>query len=152
MCSSDLYVDPQDPKRKFIPHVIEPTFGLNRILLALLSEGYREDKDRTWLALPPKLAPFKAAVFPLVKNKPELVEKAQEIHRALSKQCATDWDDRGNIGKRYLSQDEIGTPYCITVDYDTLEDGTVTLRDRDTTEQQRMSLSELEQYLTDVLG
>lgn len=146
------YIDPQNPQRKFIPHVIEPTFGINRIFLALLAEGYRSDKDRTWLALPPFLAPYKAAVFPLVKNKPELVKKAQQVFNQLSANWPVDWDDRGNIGKRYLSQDEIGTPYCITVDYDTLEDDTVTLRDRDTTEQKRLPIKELEQYLADVLG
>lgn len=146
------YTDPQDPKRKFIPHVIEPTFGLNRIFLALLSEAYTQDKNRTYLKLPAKLAPFKAAVFPLVKNKPELVAKAKEVHQLLSQYWAIDWDERGNIGKRYLSQDEIGTPYCITIDYQSLEDNTVTLRDRDTTTQQRLSVEQLEPHLARVLG
>src|SRR3990170_4935991 len=140
------YTDPQNPSRKFIPHVVEPTFGLNRIFLALLSESYVQDKDRTYLNLPAKLAPFKVAVFPLLKNKPELVGKAKAVHEMLRKYWATDWDDRGNIGKRYLSQDEIGTPYCITIDYQTLEDGTVTLRDRNTTEQQRLSIEQLEPH------
>ncbi|MFH2118416.1 MAG: glycine--tRNA ligase [Candidatus Paceibacterota bacterium] len=146
------YTDPQDPQHKFIPHVVEPTFGINRIFLALLTEAYRSDGERTWLALPAKLAPFKAAVFPLVKNKPELVDKAKSIFEQLSKTWAVDWDDRGNIGKRYLSQDEIGTPFCITIDYQTLEDDTVTLRDRETTKQERLSLAELEQRLANMLG
>jgi glycyl-tRNA synthetase len=146
------YTDPADPTRKFIPHVVEPTFGLNRIFLALLTEAYRSDNDRTWLALPVKLAPFSAAVFPLVKNKPELVDKARTIFDQLSKSWAIDWDERGNIGKRYLAQDEIGTPFCVTVDYQTLEDGTVTLRDRDTTKQERLSVEQLEQRLASVLG
>lgn len=146
------YTDPYDPGRKFIPHVIEPTFGLNRIFLAILAENYQADEKRTWLSLPTALAPFKAAVFPLVKNKPELMVKAREIFDGLSKRWAIAWDDRGNIGKRYLAQDEIGTPYCITVDYQALEDGTVTLRDRDTTEQQRLTVPELEEYLARMIG
>jgi glycyl-tRNA synthetase len=146
------YTDPTDPQHKFIPHVIEPTFGINRIFLALLAQAYRTDEGRTWLAIPAKLAPFKAAVFPLVKNKPELVDKAKAVFEQLSKNWAVDWDERGNIGKRYLAQDEIGTPYCITIDYQTLEDGTMTLRDRDTTRQARLSLAELEQELSRMLG
>lgn len=146
------YTDPQDPKNKFIPHVVEPTFGINRIFLALLCESLVTEEKRMYLKLPPKLAPFKVAVFPLVKNKPDIVSKAREVHTLLSQRWATDWDERGNIGKRYLSQDEIGTPYCLTVDYQTLEDNTVTLRDRDTTEQTRLPIEKLEQYLANVLG
>ncbi|HCR81129.1 MAG: Glycine-tRNA ligase [Candidatus Pacebacteria bacterium GW2011_GWB1_47_8] len=146
------YTDPQNPKRKFIPHVVEPTFGLNRIFLALLSECYTKEKDRTYLKLPTQLAPFKVAVFPLVKNKPALVNKARAVYELLRQYWATDWDDRGNIGKRYLSQDEIGTPYCVTIDYQTLEDNTVTLRDRNTTTQQRLSVEQLEPHLAHVLG
>lgn len=146
------YTDPTDPKRKFIPYVVEPTFGLNRIFLAVLSESYTNDGNRTYLKLPAKLAPFKVAVFPLVKNKPELVGKAREVFEQLGQYWATAWDERGNIGKRYLAQDEIGTPYCITIDYQTLEDNTVTLRDRDTTAQQRLSIEQLEPHLAHVLG
>jgi glycyl-tRNA synthetase len=141
------YTDPHDPSHKFIPHVIEPTFGINRIFLALLSENLVTDENRTYLKLPAALAPFKTAVFPLVKNKPDIVAKAREVHTLLSKRWATDWDERGNIGKRYLSQDEIGTPYCITVDYQTLEDGTVTLRDRDTIQQERIAIEKIEERL-----
>jgi glycyl-tRNA synthetase len=146
------YIDPQNPTRKFIPHVVEPTFGLNRIFLALLSESYVQENDRMYLNLPAKLAPFKVAVFPLVKNKPELVSKAKDVHELLKKHWATDWDERGNIGKRYLSQDEIGTPYCITIDYQTLEDKTVTVRDRNTTKQERVAITKLESHLQTMLG
>jgi glycyl-tRNA synthetase len=137
------YMDPATGE-KFIPHVIEPTFGINRVFLALLHEGYTEDGERTVLKLNKRVAPYLAAVFPLVRNKEEIVAKAKEVFDLLvSSGVSTVWDDRGNIGKRYLSQDEIGTPYCITIDYQTLEDGTVTVRDRDTTEQTRVSINEL---------
>jgi glycyl-tRNA synthetase len=128
---------------KFIPHVIEPTFGINRVLLALLTDAYSEKDDRLVLELSPEVAPYKFAVFPLVRNKPDIVEKAREVFNHLRKSYSVVWDDRGNIGKRYLSQDEIGTPYCVTIDYDTLEDDTVTIRDRDTTEQKRMHFEEI---------
>lgn len=146
------YTDPYDNKRKFIPHVIEPTFGINRIFLAILAQSYTQDEKRTYLRLPAKLAPYKIAVFPLVKNKPELVNKAQEIFQSLQKITTATWDDRGNIGKRYMAQDEIGTPFCLTVDYESLEDGTVTLRDRDTTVQERLSLSEVEERIKNMLS
>jgi glycyl-tRNA synthetase len=126
------------------PHVIEPTWGVDRTVLAVLSEAYFEEKDRIVLKLNSKLAPYKAAVFPLLKNKPELVEKAREIYKMLKANDLTvAWDDSGNIGKRYYSQDEIGTPYCITIDFDTLKDDTVTIRDRDTMKQERIKISEL---------
>ena len=116
----------------------------------ILCDAYWEDKEnnRTVLKLKPSLAPYKAAVFPLAKNKPELVEKARKIFDELSKKYHVAWDERSSIGKRYLYQDEIGTPYCITVDYETLEDGTVTIRDRDTTEQIRVKIARLLEYLT----
>jgi glycyl-tRNA synthetase len=95
------------------------------------------------LKLSPEISPYKFAVFPLLRNKPELVEKAREVHKSLSKKYAVAWDDRGNIGKRYLSQDEIGTPYCVTVDFETLEDNTVTVRDRDTMEQKRVPFDKI---------
>ena len=133
---------------KIVPHVIEPSFGVDRTVLAVLASAYREDtmggETRTYLAFPRAVAPIKAAVFPLLKNKPELVAKAEEIYRALKKEVPQImWDDNGNIGKRYRRQDEIGTPFCITVDFDTLENGTVTLRDRDTGTQERVSIEEL---------
>ncbi len=132
---------------EFWPHVIEPTWGLGRSVLAVLCEAYREDGDRIVLGLKPYLAPYRAAVFPLLANKPPLVERAREIYRELKAHMPIAWDDRGNIGKRYYSQDEIGTPACITVDFQTLEDGTVTVRDRDTAKQERVNTSELLAYL-----
>ncbi len=148
------YLDPQT-NEKYLPHVIEPTWGVDRTFLTLLCEHYREqgegDSKRVWLSLPAKLAPYKVAVFPLLKNKPELVAKAESIYSELQKHFNVAWDDRGNVGKRYYSQDEIGTPYCITVDFDTLEDDTVTIRDRDTAEQIRLPIAELENYINSKL-
>lgn len=133
---------------KFIPHVIEPSFGVERLLMAVLSSAYKVDEQngeqRVYLALPEDLAPVRYAVSPLLKNKPELVEKAREVYKALKKKYGNVmWDDNGNIGKRYRRQDEIGTPYCVVIDFDTLEDDTVTIRDRDTTEQKRTKIGDL---------
>ena len=131
---------------KFVPHVIEPSFGVERALMAVLSGAYREDEQngekRVYLALPEHLAPVRFAVSPLLKNKPELVEKAREVYAALAKANPgrVIWDDNGNIGKRYRRQDEIGTPHCVVIDFQTLEDDTVTVRERDTTEQRRIDL------------
>jgi glycyl-tRNA synthetase len=133
---------------KFVPHVIEPSFGVERALMAVLSSAYREDEQngskRVYLALPEHLAPVKFAVSPLLKNKPELVEKAREIYANLSKKNPgrVMWDDNGNIGKRYRRQDEIGTPHCVVIDFQTLEDDTVTVRERDTTEQRRAKVED----------
>ena len=132
----------------FVPHVIEPSIGVERLFLAVLSNAYCEDEvngeKRVFLKLPENLAPYRFCVSPLLKNKPELVAKAQEVYNALrSKYSNVTWDDSGNIGKRYRKQDEIGTPKCVVVDFDTLEDGTVTVRDRDTTEQIRIKPEEL---------
>ena len=134
---------------KFVPHVIEPSFGVERALMAVLSGAYREDEQngekRVYLALPEHLAPVKFAVSPLLKNKPELVEKARDVYAALAKANPgrVMWDDNGNIGKRYRRQDEIGTPHCVVIDFQTLEDDTVTVRERDTTEQRRVRVGEL---------
>lgn len=122
-------------------HVIEPSMGLERTALAVLCEAYCEEDKRIVLKLNPKLAPYKAAVFPLLKNKPELVKKAREVFSMLLEKMPVAWDDRGNIGKRYLSQDEIGTPECITIDFQTLEDDSVTVRDRNTTRQKRVKIN-----------
>ena len=132
----------------FVPHVIEPSFGVERLLMAILSNAYREEEidggSRVVLALPDFLAPYRFCVSPLLKNKPELVEKAKEVYSLLkSKYGNVTWDDSGNIGKRYRKQDEIGTPKCVVIDFDTLEDGTVTVRDRDTTAQTRINPAEL---------
>ncbi len=146
---------------KFTPHVIEPTFGIDRTVLAVLSEAYHEEGDRVVLKISPKIAPYKVAVFPLLANKPALVEKAREVYLMLklpitNYQLPTTvtvaWDDRGNIGKRYYSQDEIGTPLCVTVDFQTLEDDTVTVRDRDTMKQERVKIKNLLEYLTRLLN
>ena len=134
---------------KFVPHVIEPSFGVERALMAVLSGAYREDEQngekRVYLALPEHLAPVRFAVSPLLKNKPELVKKAREVYASLAKANPgrVMWDDNGNIGKRYRRQDEIGTPHCVVIDFQTLEDGTVTVRERDTTEQRRVKVEEL---------
>jgi glycyl-tRNA synthetase len=133
---------------KFVPHVIEPSFGVERAFMAVLSAAYREDEVngevRTYLALPEHLAPVRYAVSPLLKNKPELVEKAREVYTALKKKYGNvQWDDNGNIGKRYRRQDEIGTPYTVVIDFESLEDGTVTVRSRDTTEQVRTTVEAL---------
>jgi len=133
---------------KFIPHVIEPTFGVERTILAVLTDAYNEDSERVWLSFKPEVAPYKVAVFPLMRNKPELVKKAREVYDSIRKYIPnTLWDDNGNVGKRYRRQDEIGTPYCVTVDHETLEDGAITVRDRDSMAQQRVKIEELENYL-----
>lgn len=137
--------------KSFIPHVIEPAVGINRLFFMVLWDAYRNDNGRIYLRLKPSIAPYKVAVFPLVANKEELVGKAREIYLALKQNFSVYWDDRGNIGKRYRYQDEVGTPYCITVDYETLETETVTLRDRDSMEQERVSIKNLEQYLRGLL-
>lgn len=133
---------------KFVPHVIEPSFGVERALMAVLSAAYTEDEvngeKRLFLRLPEHLAPVKYAVSPLLKNKPELIKKARDVYRELKKKHGNVmWDDNGNIGKRYRRQDEIGTPYCVVIDFDTLEDDTITIRDRDTTDQRRISIAKL---------
>lgn len=140
---------PKDGSAPFVPHVIEPSFGVERALMAVLSAAYWNDADneRIVLRLPKQLAPVKVAVSPLLKNKPELVAKAREIYALLKKEFgAVAWDDNGNVGKRYRRQDEIGTPYCVVIDFDTLEGenaGTVTVRERDTTAQMRVKTDEL---------
>jgi len=149
------YTDPENGN-KFIPHVIEPTFGMDRSFMAVLVDAYFEDKkngkERIVLRLKPELAPFKVAIFPLLANKKELVKKAREIYKNLSYKFNCAWDDRGNIGKRYFSQDEIGTPWCVTVDFDSLKDDSVTVRDRDTTKQERVSVDKLTDYFQNKLG
>lgn len=149
-----VYYD-EETKEKITPHVLEPSFGVDRTFLALLLSSYQEDGERVFLKLNPKIAPVKVAVFPLVANKENIVKKAQEIFRNLK--LKTDnpglvaWDARGNIGKRYYAQDEIGTPWCVTVDYQTLENDTVTVRDRDTAKQERIAVKELPAYFSEKL-
>ncbi|MFH1792534.1 MAG: glycine--tRNA ligase [Patescibacteria group bacterium] len=151
----DLRYTDSENGNKFIPHVIEPTFGMDRSLMAILVDSYCEDKqndkDRVVLKLNPQLAPYKIAVFPLLRNKEDLVKKAREVFKNLSSEFNCVWDDRGNIGKRYFAQDEIGTPWCVTVDFDSLEDNAVTVRDRDTTKQERVSVDKLSDYFQNKL-
>ncbi|MBQ2660009.1 glycine--tRNA ligase [Candidatus Saccharibacteria bacterium] len=141
------YIDPVT-NEKYIPWILETSMGLGRLFLAVISDAYDVEtlangNERTVLRLNPEIAPVKFAVFPLLKNKPELVEKAKEIFSELSKKYVCEFDDNGNIGKRYRRQDEIGTPKCVVIDFDTLEDGTVAVRDRDTTEQVRVKITDL---------
>lgn len=143
---------PKDGAPAFVPHVIEPSFGLERAIMAVLTAAYTVDEvngeKREYLKLPKHLAPIKVAVSPLLKNKPELVAKAREVYATLKKEFGSVmWDDNGNIGKRYRRQDEIGTPFCVTIDFDTLEDNTVTVRNRDTTAQERVAIDQLVKYL-----
>lgn len=145
---TDLTYFEESTGERFLPHVIEPSLGVDRTVLAILTSAYTEDTlgegTRVFLKLKPKIAPVKAAVFPLMKNKPELVDKAREIYKSLkTKIPQVMFDDNGNVGKRYRRQDEIGTPFCITVDFQTLEDNTVTLRDRDSGKQERILATEL---------
>ena len=151
------YIEP-DGSNRFIPHVLEPSFGVGRALTAVLCEAYTEDEmggeTRTFLKLPVHLAPYRVAVSPLLKNKPQLVEKAREVFMMLKQEFGNvAWDDNGNVGKRYRRQDEIGTPHCVVIDFDTLGEeapehtDTVTVRDRDTGEQQRVAIADLVEYL-----
>lgn len=144
---------PKEGGEAFIPHVIEPSFGVERAIMAVLTAAYTSDEidgeSRVYLKLPAHLAPVKVAVSPLLKNKPELVAKAREVFTALKKDIgAVMWDDNGNIGKRYRRQDEIGTPYCVTIDFETLENDTVTIRDRDTAKQKRVAIKDLKTAIT----
>jgi glycyl-tRNA synthetase len=149
----DLVYFDEERKEKVVPHCIEPTFGVERTVLAVLSSAYREVEDekgekRVYLKLNKEIAPYRVAVFPLVKNKENITEKAREVYKMLKKSIGNvAYDDNANIGKRYRRQDEIGTPFCITVDYTTLEDNTVTVRNRDTGEQERVAISEIENYI-----
>lgn len=144
------YTDPITNER-YLPHVLETTWGLDRNLFMVLDNAYVEESDRVVLKLPNQLAPFQVAVFPLLKNKPELVGQARHVFDLLKNEFVCDWDDRGNIGKRYYAQDEIGTPFCVTIDFDSLEDHSVTIRNRDTMEQERIAMGNLREYLLENL-
>lgn len=150
------YLDPIT-KEKFVPHIIESSVGVGRTLLAVLTDAYTDenlgdDDTRIVMKFPKKLAPVKVAVFPLLKNKEELQKKAREVFDELKQHFMCEYDDNGNVGKRYRRQDEIGTPYCVTVDFDTLEkDNKVTVRDRDTMEQERIDIKDLKQYFQEKL-
>ena len=140
-------------KEKYVPHVIEPSIGVDRLMLAVLCSAYAEDEvggePRSLLKFHPRLAPIKCAVLPLVKNKPLLVERAQEIYEKLQRRYHVTYDAAGAIGRRYRRMDEVGTPFCVTVDFDTIEKpgSMVTVRDRDTTEQTSMPIDEVERFI-----
>jgi len=144
-----LYTDPNDNHRKFLPHVIEPSFGVDRTLLALLVSCYDEEEvdgdTRTLLRFPAHIAPVQVAVLPLSK-KPELQQASERVLKIVSSKWRAEYDETQSIGKRYRRQDEIGTPYCITIDFDSLDDHAVTVRDRDTMKQDRVPIDELVAY------
>ncbi len=146
---SKLEVFDEASQQKVLPHVIEPSQGVDRLLLALLFEAYKEDTERgnIVLHLPHKLAPYHIAVFPLVKNKPAVLNKAREVYNELKKSFVCQFDASGSVGRRYARADEIGIPHCITIDFETLEDNCVTIRNRDTTKQERVKISELKEKL-----
>ena len=155
--TEDLSYFDEATKQRFYPYVIEPAVGVNRTLLAILMDAYTEktnDKGevRVILKLKPELAPIKVAVLPLAKNKPEIVAMAKDLKKQLLPSMRTVYDDTGGIGKLYARQDEIGTPFCVTVDHESLEDNAVTVRDRDTWEQERVKIAELKDYLQKRLG
>lgn len=145
------YHDPNS-NAKYIPHVIEPSLGVDRLFLALISAAYRVEQvgkeKRVVLSLKPSVAPIKACVLPLVSNKQEIVEKSKQILRLLKMKYMVQYDSSGAIGRRYRRADECGVPFCITVDYDSLVDDTITLRWRDSMEQKRMKTSELLLWLS----
>lgn len=150
----DLTFRDPESNETYIPWDIETSAGVTRSLLFILIDSYREEEGRVWLQLDPRLAPYKVAVFPLLANKPELVDKARQVYESLKPDFMTAWDSRGNIGKRYAAQDEIGTPWCVTIDFDTLEGkikDTVTVRDRDTGKQERVAIKELSQIISSKL-
>ncbi|PIR43021.1 glycine--tRNA ligase [candidate division WWE3 bacterium CG10_big_fil_rev_8_21_14_0_10_32_10] len=140
------YVDPKTNK-KIVPHVIEPAVGINRLFFMVLNDAYVEDEKHVYLNLPARLAPYKVAVFPLVANKEDIMVRSKEVYSSLKKNYNAYFDSRGNIGKRYMYQDEIGTPFCVTIDYDTLENNTVTVRNRNTMEQERVELERLGDWI-----
>lgn len=144
------YVD-ETSFKSYHPFVIEPSAGADRATIAFIIDAYKEDDKRLYLRFHPRLAPIKVAVFPLVKNKAEIVKYARSLYELLLAHFVVSWDDRGNIGKRYYAQDEIGTPWCVTVDYQTINDDTVTIRNRDTTTQERIKCSTIIQILSDKL-
>lgn len=146
---TDLTYTEPTTQEKYVPWILETSMGMGRIFTAVMANAYTVEQlpngdERTVLKLKPELAPVQYAVFPLLRNKPELVAKAREVYKLLSQKYICEWDDNGNIGKRYRRQDEIGTPYCVVIDFDTIEkDGMVTVRDRDTTEQKRVKIEDL---------
>ena len=147
----DMSYFDEETKEKYIPWVIETSGGVDRAALFFLIDAYNEEEGRVVLKINPKLASYKVAVFPLLANKPQLVKLARKIYNDLKNQFMTAWDDRGNIGKRYYSQDEIGTPWCVTIDFESLGNNDVTVRDRDTMKQERVAIEELAEYFKNKL-
>ena len=149
---TDLSYFDQTTNKRFTPWIIETSIGLDRSFLFFLIDAFHQEEKRTVLKLHPSLAPYKVAVFPLLKNKPDLVKKAKFVYQKLKADLNCVWDERGNIGKRYLAQDEIGTPWCVTIDFDTLKDDTLTVRDRDSSKQERVGISQLSKYFDNKLN
>jgi glycyl-tRNA synthetase len=149
--NEDLTYFDDEKREKVVPHVIEPSQGVDRAFLAFLIDAYTQEEDRIVLKLHPKLAPYKVGVFPLV-NKDGLNEIARKVYEELKKEFTSFYDEKGSIGRRYARQDEIGTPFCITIDYQTKEDNTVTIRDRDTKEQVRVKIEELKEILRKLIN
>ena len=146
----DLSLFDEETKKKIVPYTIaEPSQGVERAFLVFMFDSYNDDKKRgnVVLKLNPRLAPIKLGIFPLVSNKPEIVKKAKEVYNELKKEFACQYDSSGSIGRRYSRQDEIGTPLCVTIDFQTLEDDAVTLRDRDTTQQIRVKINQLKNVI-----
>jgi glycyl-tRNA synthetase len=148
----DLSFFDEETKTKYLPAVVEPALGSDRAMLVFLIDAYEKEEDRTVLRLHPRIAPYKVAVFPLVRNKPDIVEVAAKIERDLRPSFRTVFDASGNVGKRYYRQDEIGTPFCVTVDYQSLEQHDVTVRDRDSKQQVRVAIGQLEAYFRERLA
>jgi glycyl-tRNA synthetase len=149
----DMKYRDMESGESYIPWDIETSAGVDRTALFLLVDAYEQKEDgRVVMHLHPKLAPYKVAIFPLLANKPELVEKARGLYKMFQPKMMTAWDDRGNIGKRYAAQDEIGTPFCITVDFDTLEDEAVTVRDREDSTQTRVKIADLLEYINEKIS
>lgn len=148
----DLKYADSDSGEEFLPWVIETSGGVDRAALFFLIDSYSRQTNRTVLKLHPKLAPFKVAVFPLLSNKPELIKLARDIYQDLKNEFMVAWDDRGNIGGRYAAQDEAGTPFCVTVDFQSLDDSSVTIRDRDSAKQERVRLEEIKKYLLEKIN
>lgn len=145
------YLDPET-QEKYIPWDIETSAGVDRSILFFLLDAYSEEDGRVVMKLNSKLAPYKVAVFPLLANKPELIEKAKSVYSDLKQNFMTTWDARGNIGKRYASQDEAGTPVCLTIDFQTLEDDTITVRDRDSAKQERIAINKVSEYIDKIIN
>lgn len=143
----DLTFFDERVNKNYVPFVIEPSAGADRSVMAFLLDSYSEDSKRVVMKFHPKIAPVKVAVFPLVSNKKEIVDYARNVFEQVRTNLSCVFDDRGNIGKRYYSQDEIGTPWCVTIDYDTLKNNTITVRNRDTTLQERINVAKLKDYI-----